>query len=117
MSEQDAKKKRIRGGHKSFLRDPNEGLYPTSEFYIPGSSMSIGSSRTMQCWKQDKYQGETPKVHSNPEHSDIDHFNYLHSLLKGSATDALSSHSLSATNYTEAVAVLERKILAINSRW
>ena len=56
-------------------------------------------------------------VHSNLEHSDNDHFNYLHPLLKGSAIDALSSLSLFATNFTEAVAVLERKILAIISRW
>ena len=45
-------------------------------------------------------------VHSNLEHSDNDHFNYLRTF-----------QSLSATNYTEVVAVLERKILAINSRW
>ncbi|KAL5508970.1 hypothetical protein EMCRGX_G004242 [Ephydatia muelleri] len=83
---------------------PNVGLYSTSGFYIPGSSASIGS-RTMQCWKQDKYQDETFKVHSNLEHSDIDHFNFL---LAGSAIDVLSSLSLSATNYTEAVAVLKK---------
>ena len=44
-------------------------------------------------------------VHSNLEHSDIDHFNFL---LAGSAIDVLSSLSLSATNYTEAVAVLKK---------
>ena len=44
-------------------------------------------------------------MHSNLEHSDIDHLNVL---LAGSAKDALSSLSLSATNYTEAVAVLKK---------
>ena len=48
-------------------------------------------------------------VHSNPELSDIDCFNYLHSLLDGTAADAISGISLSSVNYSKAVAVLKKR--------
>ena len=48
-------------------------------------------------------------VHSNPELSDIDRFNYLHSLLEGTAADAISGISLSSANHAEAVAVLKKR--------
>lgn len=45
-------------------------------------------------------------VHSNSELSDIDRFNYLQSLSKDAASEAISG--LSASNYIEDVAVLKK---------
>ena len=43
------------------------------------------------------------------EHSDIDRFNYLHSLLKGAAAEAISGLSLIATDYAEVIATLKKR--------
>ena len=48
-------------------------------------------------------------VHANPDLSNIDKFNYLNSLLEGSAAEAISGLSLTASNYEEAVAVLKKR--------
>ena len=48
-------------------------------------------------------------IHTNLELSDIDKFNYLHSLLEGSAADSISGLSLTASNYSEAIAILKRR--------
>ena len=39
----------------------------------------------------------------------MDRFNYLHSLLEGPAADAVSGLSLTSVNYTEAIAILQRR--------
>ena len=46
-------------------------------------------------------------IHDNASLSDIDKFNYLRSLLQGSALDAISGLTLTAANYKEAISVLE----------
>ena len=46
-------------------------------------------------------------VHDNPTLSDVDKFNYLNSLLKGSAREAVSGLTLTSTNY-EAIAILKK---------
>ena len=48
-------------------------------------------------------------AHTNSELSDIDRFNYLHSLLEGPAADAVSGLSLTTANYTEAIAILKKR--------
>ena len=48
-------------------------------------------------------------IHENSSLSDIDKFNYLCSLLQGPALDAVCGLTLTATNYKEAVSVLERR--------
>ena len=48
-------------------------------------------------------------IHENSSFSDIDKFNYLRSLLQGPALDAVSGLTLTATNYKEAVSVLEKR--------
>ena len=48
-------------------------------------------------------------VHTNSELSDIDRFNYLHSLLEGPAADAVSGLSLTTANYAEAIAILKKR--------
>ena len=48
-------------------------------------------------------------IHENPSLSEIDKFNYLRSLLQGSALDAISGLTLTAANYREAVSVLEKR--------
>ena len=48
-------------------------------------------------------------VHENDRLSEIDKFNYLRSLLKGSAYDAIAGLALLAANYGEAVAILKKR--------
>ena len=48
-------------------------------------------------------------VHNNPDLSDIDRFNYLHSLLDGLAANSISGLSLTSVNYAEAIAVLQKR--------
>ena len=48
-------------------------------------------------------------IHDNPSLTDTEKFNYLRSLLERTALDAISGLSLTAPNYKEAVAVLERR--------
>ena len=48
-------------------------------------------------------------IHSNRDISDIDKFNYLNSLLTGTAREAVAGLSLTSANYTEAVAILKKR--------
>lgn len=48
-------------------------------------------------------------VHQNERSSKIDKFNYLRSLLEGTAYDAIAGLSLSAANYAEAVQLLQKR--------
>ena len=51
----------------------------------------------------------TTAVHDNPALSDIAKFNYLRSLLESTALDAIAGLTLTATNYREAVSILEKR--------
>ena len=42
-------------------------------------------------------------AHNNPDLSDVDKFNYLRSLLEGSAYDAIAGLTLSSATYSEAI--------------
>jgi len=48
-------------------------------------------------------------VHKSRDLSEIDKFNYLNSLLTGTAHEAVSGLSLSAANYVEAIAILKKR--------
>ena len=48
-------------------------------------------------------------VHSNPHLSNIEKFNYLNSLLDGTAAEVVAGMSLTDVNYSEAVAILKRR--------
>lgn len=48
-------------------------------------------------------------VHSNDRLSEIDKFNYLRSLLEGTAYDAVAGLALSASNYEQAVEILKKR--------
>ena len=48
-------------------------------------------------------------IHGNPKLSAIDKFNYLHSLVKGSAAEAIAGLALTSSNYEEAVALLKKR--------
>ena len=48
-------------------------------------------------------------VHTNARLSEIDKFNYLRSLLEGTAYDAIAGLALSAANYGEAVKILKKR--------
>ena len=48
-------------------------------------------------------------IHNNRELSDIDRFNYLHSLLEGPALEAISGLKLTTANYSAAIAILQKR--------
>ena len=48
-------------------------------------------------------------VHTNPDLTGMDKFNYLHSLLDKSAAEAVSGLKLTAANYEEAVSILRKR--------
>ena len=48
-------------------------------------------------------------IHNNPSLAEIGKFNYLNSLLLGTASDAISGLSLTAANYEEAITILKRR--------
>ena len=47
-------------------------------------------------------------IHQNSALTNVDKFNYLHTLLKGSALESIAGLTLSATNYTEAITLLRK---------
>lgn len=48
-------------------------------------------------------------IHDNPELTDIDRFNYLNTLLGSSAAEAVAGLKLTAANYAEAIAILDKR--------
>ena len=48
-------------------------------------------------------------IHNNPDLTDIDKFNYLHSLLEHNAAEAIAGLTLSSSNYEEAIALLKKR--------
>ena len=48
-------------------------------------------------------------IHENPNLSDIDKFNYLHSLLEKSAAEAISGLKITSANYQEAIDILDKR--------
>ena len=48
-------------------------------------------------------------IHQNPSHTGSDKFNYLRSLLKGTAKEAVSGLMLTAANYEEAIGILKKR--------
>ena len=59
-------------------------------------------------------------VHTNDRLAEVDKFNYLGSLLEGTAYDAIAGLSMTASNYKEAVEILkkfENKQLIISRLW
>ena len=48
-------------------------------------------------------------IHNNPDLTDIDKFNYLHSLLEHTAAEAIAGLTLSSSNYKGAIALLKKR--------
>ena len=48
-------------------------------------------------------------IHTNSSLKDIDKFNYLRSVLKGTACEAVAGLTLTEANYSEAISVLKRR--------
>ena len=48
-------------------------------------------------------------IHQNPDLSQVDKFNYLHSLLDGTAAEAIAGLALTSSNYEEAVKLLRKR--------
>ena len=55
-------------------------------------------------------------VHSSRELSDIDKFNYLNSLLIGTAREAVAGLPLTAANYQDAIAILKKRFGNVQQR-
>ena len=49
-------------------------------------------------------------IHSNSEFAEVDKFNYLPSLLEGSAFEAIRGLTLSAANYQDAISLLKKRL-------
>lgn len=96
---------------------------PTSSTTPPDSVGAGGGSRstvklprlTIQPFKGDLttwitfWDSYKAAIHENSSLSEIDKFNYLRSLLQGSALEAVSGLTLTAANYNEAVGILEKR--------
>ena len=54
-------------------------------------------------------------IHDNPTLTPVEKFNYLRSLLKRTALDAIASLSLSAGNCQEAISIVEKHLEAISA--
>lgn len=61
-------------------------------------------TKWMSFW--DSYESA---IHRNTNLTEIDKFNYLRSLLKGTALEAVAGLTLTAVNYEEAVAILKKR--------
>ena len=48
-------------------------------------------------------------IHENPQLSEVDKFNYLHSLLEGSAARAIQGLTLTSVNYKSAIDILQER--------
>ena len=48
-------------------------------------------------------------IHNNDDLTDTEMFNYLRSFLRRAALDAISGLTLTAANYREAIAILEKR--------
>lgn len=48
-------------------------------------------------------------IHHHPDLLDIDKFNYLCTLLEGTASEAISALKLTFTNYREAITILQKR--------
>ena len=55
------------------------------------------------------WDSSSSAVHTNDRLSEIDKFNYMRSLLDGSAYEAIAGLALSAANYGEAVEMLKKR--------
>ena len=49
-------------------------------------------------------------IHHHPDLTDIDRFNYLHTLLEGPAADAISGLKLTSANNSEAIEILKKRL-------
>ena len=89
------------------------------------SAATLAEPRHIACVKLPKlsikrFNGDTTKwmtfwdsfdsaIHSNPDLSSVDKFNYLNSFLESNAAEAIAGLTLTAANYTEAVATLKKR--------
>ncbi len=74
---------------------------------LPKLSLNKFSGNTVdwQAW----WDSFNSKVESNSLLSDVDRFNYLESLLHGSAAETISGFSLTSENYREAIKLLKER--------
>ena len=85
------------------------GMGPVSSSKVKLPKFTIQPFRgDLTAWSTfwDSYQAA---IHDNTSLSNIDKFNYLRSLLQGSALDAISGLTLTTTNYQEAVDILNKR--------
>lgn len=82
--------------------DSSVATMPTADrVKLPKISLPISMGKWAAFW--DSFNSA---IHTNDRLSEIDKFNYLSSLLQGTAYDAIAGLALSSVNYQEAVTIL-----------
>ncbi len=94
-------------GHDTGSIDSAVATFPARKHQIRLPKLSLQSfsgdiTQWLTFWDSFK-----SAVHSNDQLTEVDKFNYLKSLLTGTAREAIAGLTLSASNYKEAVAILE----------
>ena len=103
----------------SSVSPPDDSSLPMHTLHTPMHTRAVPRIRLPEITLS-KFDGNLTKwnsfwdvfessVHKNATLTDIEKFIYLRSLLESSAADAISGYTLSAANYKEAVAVLQRR--------
>ena len=80
---------------------------PTSKVKLPKLSLKRFNgdlTRWIAFW--DSFESS---IHHNADLSDVERFNYLNSLLEGSASEAICGLKLTGANYSEAIDILKRR--------
>ena len=87
---------------------------------LPGSSRHTGSKVKLPKLILKRFSGDPTNwmtfwdsfesaVHTNPDLTSMDKFNYLHSLLDKSAAEVVSGLKLTGANYEEAISILRKR--------
>ena len=86
---------------------PAKPLFNSSEVRLPKLTIRPFSG-DLAGWTTfwDSYQ---TAIHDNHDLSAIDKFNYLRSLLQGSALESIAGLNLSSSNYEEVIAILKKR--------
>ena len=80
---------------------------PTSKVRLPKLTIKAFSGK-LTAWTP-FWDSFSSAIHNNPDLSQIDKFNYLRSMVSGTALEAISGLTLTAPNYDEAVQILQKR--------
>ena len=87
-------------------RSPAEEVLPCAEKLPKLTLKEFDGDETTRGTFWDSFESA---IHGNPKLSAIEKFNYLHSLVKGSAAEVIAGLALTSSNYEEAVTLLKKQ--------